>query len=134
MMKVDVSGQDLIVRDFKKLKVWQKAMLLSEKMYKIAKSFPKHEEYGMRSQVERASSSIALNIAEGQGFAGLFPQKEIFHYSLAKSSAYETRSQVELLFRIGYINMESYKELEKEVCEIIKMLTSLIYKKKAEID
>lgn len=52
---------------YRDLIVWQKAVALSLKVYKTTEGFPKHELYGLASQVRRASVSIACNIAEGQG-------------------------------------------------------------------
>ncbi len=58
------------MRDFAKLKVWEKAHFLTLAIYKITASFPKEEIYGLVSQMRRASVSIAANIAEGCGKTG----------------------------------------------------------------
>ena len=50
---------------FEKLEVWQMAVEYIELIYKIAELLPKNEEYNLRSQITRAATSIALNIAEG---------------------------------------------------------------------
>lgn len=50
---------------FEKLIVWQKAMILGEKVNELADSFPKKEKYNLSAQILRAVDSIALNIAEG---------------------------------------------------------------------
>ena len=50
---------------FRKLDVWQKAMDLVERVYKLTNYFPSNELYGLTSQLKRAATSIALNIAEG---------------------------------------------------------------------
>lgn len=132
-MKKDMNGQNFFARDFKQLEVWKKAVSLTEKVYKLAKGFPQHEKYGLRSQIERSSSSISCNLAEGQGYAGIFPNQEIHFYAIANGSAYEVRAQIELIYRVGYVNLETYEELENEVRQIIKMLISLIKKVKREI-
>lgn len=128
-----MNGQNIFAKDFKQLEVWKRAVLLTEKIYELTKEFPKHELYGLRSQIERASSSISSNISEGQGYAGLFPNQELHFYSIASGSAFETRSQIELIYRVGYVSLETYQQLEKEICEIIKMLFALIKKVKREI-
>ncbi|MFT4413361.1 four helix bundle protein [Fredinandcohnia humi] len=132
-MKKDMNGQDIFAKDFKQLEVWKKAVSLTEKIYELTKEFPKHELYGLRSQLERASVSISSNLAEGQGFAGIFPNQVYHFYAIACGSAFETRSQIELIYRVGYVNLETYQQLEKEICEIIKMLFALIKKVKREI-
>ena len=55
--------------DFKSyldLEVWRKAMDLVVSCYRIAKSFPKNEIYGLTSQLQRAAVSIPANIAKGR--------------------------------------------------------------------
>ncbi|HYC67303.1 four helix bundle protein [Brevundimonas sp.] len=49
------------------LKVWQIALDLTESLYRLSSAWPKHEQYGLVSQIRRASVSIAANIAEGAG-------------------------------------------------------------------
>ena len=55
------------MQDFRQLRVWQLAHELTLDVYRITKSFPKDEQYGLTSQLRRCSSSIAANIAEGCG-------------------------------------------------------------------
>jgi four helix bundle protein len=50
---------------FEKLKVWQKAVDLSESVNQLTKSFPKDELFILSSQIKRAADSVSLNIAEG---------------------------------------------------------------------
>ena len=52
---------------YKQLKVWQKAMTLVIDVYKATNNFPKHEKYGLISQMRRCAISIPSNIAEGHG-------------------------------------------------------------------
>ena len=55
------------MKDFRKLKVWQKAHRLTLKVYEITGKFPTDELYGVTSQMRKSSSSIPMNIAEGCG-------------------------------------------------------------------
>ena len=50
---------------FKKLNAWQSAYVLTLDVYKVTKSFPKSEVYGLTSQLRRAVVSVPANIAEG---------------------------------------------------------------------
>ena len=50
---------------FEKLEIWQLAIQLSVKTYKVTKSFPSEEKFGLVSQIRRASNSVSANIAEG---------------------------------------------------------------------
>lgn len=55
----------MLKMSYQKLKIWQKAMELTNLVYEFTKSFPKEELYGLTSQMRRAAVSIAANIAEG---------------------------------------------------------------------
>src|ERR1043166_5306871 len=58
------------MKDFRNLKVWEKAHQLALALYPITASFPGQEAYGLASQIRRAASSIPSNIAEGCGREG----------------------------------------------------------------
>jgi len=49
------------------LRVWQEAMDLVTEVYRLSKSFPSEEKYGLASQIQRAAVSVPSNIAEGHG-------------------------------------------------------------------
>jgi len=51
---------------YRDLRVWQQAMDLAEEVYRETEGFPKHELYGLTSQIRRAAVSVASNIAEGK--------------------------------------------------------------------
>jgi four helix bundle protein len=53
------------VRSFRDLRVWQGAMDLVEMIYKVSVDSPRHETYGLTSQIRRAAISVPSNIAEG---------------------------------------------------------------------
>lgn len=55
------------IKSHRDLIAWQKAMDLTVLIYEITKTFPSDEKFGLISHIRRASSSIAANIAEGQG-------------------------------------------------------------------
>jgi four helix bundle protein len=58
------------VKDFRELKVWEKAHQFALLAYRLTETFPKHELFGMTSQIRRCGSSIPANIAEGCGRLG----------------------------------------------------------------
>ena len=55
------------VRSYKDLLVWQRAMDLVDACYHLTRGFPSEERFGLRSQIRRAATSVAANIAEGHG-------------------------------------------------------------------
>lgn len=62
---------------FKDLKSWQKAFDLTLNIYRVTKSFPREEIYGLTSQMRRAAVSVVSNIAEGKGRAS---DKDLLRY------------------------------------------------------
>jgi 23S rRNA-intervening sequence protein len=62
--------EDVGMKNFRELKVWQKAHGLTLAVYQVTASFPREELYGLTTQMRRASSSIAANLAEGCGRNG----------------------------------------------------------------
>jgi four helix bundle protein len=50
---------------FRELKVWQRAMDFTVRIYALSSTFPQSERFGLTSQIRRAAVSIPLNIAEG---------------------------------------------------------------------
>lgn len=65
------------MNNYKELVVWKKAIDFAVSIYELLKKFPKDEKWGLCSQLQRASTSIAANIAEG---AGRNSDKEFIHF------------------------------------------------------
>jgi four helix bundle protein len=112
------------MKDFRQLKVWEKAHQLALAVYKATKGFPKEELYGLTSQIRRASMSIPTNIAEG---CGRNTDAEFARFlQIAMSSASETEYQLLLSHDLEFLTKEQYEKLNADVTEIKRMLTSLI--------
>ena len=117
------------MRDFRKLKVWEKAHLLAKAVYAATKSFPVEERYGMTSQIRRAAVSIPTNIAEGCGRQG---EKELSRFlGIAAGSASEVEYLLLLSFELGFFDNE-YRDLNQRVVEVKKMISALVTKLIAE--
>jgi len=58
---------DAPIQSYRDLRVWREAMLLAEEAYRLTKSFPRDELFGLTSQIRRAAASVPANIAEGYG-------------------------------------------------------------------
>ncbi len=124
-------SQSLIVKDFKTLKVWQKANAFEQDIMELVKGFPSYEQYRLTDQLIRASRSIGANIAEGN--TQLFIKRELFHANSALGSAGECRNHLLTAYQNGYINREQYDALDEKLIEIIKMLYGYIKRLKLEI-
>jgi len=111
------------MRDFKKYNIWTLSHELTLDIYKISKEFPKGEIYNLTSQIQRASSSIPTNIAEG---AGRDSDAEFNRFlTIALGSASETEYLILLSKDLGYMNSESYEELTFKVNTVKKKIYSL---------
>ena len=109
---------------YRKLIVWQKAMLFSKQVYRLVEQFPVSEKYALSDQVRRAVVSIPSNIAEGCGRAS---NRDYAHFlSIARGSLYETMTQLEMAKEFGYL--ESIDGTETLAAEISRMLTTLMKK------
>ena len=118
------------MRNFKELKVWQKSHQLTLAVYKATSAFPKEEVYGLTSQIRRASTSIAANIAEGCGRNG---EADFARFLLiAMGSASELEYHLLLTYDLGFLKESDYEQLTTEVTEVKRMLTSFIQKLKAD--
>jgi four helix bundle protein len=110
------------MRDFKQLKVWQKAHRLTLAVYENTARFPGDERFGLTIQLRRATVSIPSNIAEGCGRTG---DRELAHFlSLAAGSACEVEYQILLARDLAYISTEQHRQLDEQVNEVKRMLYS----------
>ncbi|MDZ7807728.1 MAG: four helix bundle protein [Gracilimonas sp.] len=111
------------MRDFRKLKVWQKSHEITLAVYKSTVLYPKEEMYGLISQMRRSASSIPANIAEG---CGRNSQSQLAHFlNIGMGSASELEYQLILSKDLGFINDQIFKEQTNQVTEVKRMLTSL---------
>ena len=114
------------MKDFRNLKVWEKAHPLVLALYPVTASFPRHETYGLASQIRRAASSIPSNIAEGCGREG---DPELARFCIiARGSATELEYQLLLARDLKLIQPQDYERLSEQTVEIKRMLTVLVQK------
>jgi four helix bundle protein len=112
-----------VVRSYRDLIVWQKAMTLAEHVYLETRAFPKEEIYGLTRQMRRAAVSIASNIAEGQGRQG---RAELLHFlGQARGSLAELGTQITLSTRLGLLNSDQEESLSSLVAEVGRLLHAL---------
>jgi len=117
------------MKDFRSLKVWEKAHALTLVIYKSTESFPKQEMYALTSQIQRAAVSIPANIAEG---CGKDSDAELKRYCLiAMGSSSELEYLLLLAGDLGYLPKEKFQSMSSDLVEIRKMLNALIQRLKA---
>ncbi|MBO5232716.1 MAG: four helix bundle protein [Prevotella sp.] len=109
---------------YKNLLVWQQAILFTTEIYKLTRTFPREEIYGLVSQIRRAAVSIPSNIAEGYGRS---TNTDLVHFLyMALGSSNEVDTQLVIAMNIGYITREQYKAMDTINAEINAMLRALI--------
>ncbi len=111
------------MRPHHNLDVWKKAIDFSLSVYSATESFPKDERFGLISQLQRASVSIAANIAEGAGRKS--PKEFVNFLSIALGSASEVETELLIAFRLGYFRETEFQELVSKLDEIGRMITGL---------
>ena len=115
-----------VIRKYKNLMIWQKATEFALSIYMITKDFPKEEIYGITSQLRRASTSIAANIAEGSERGS---DKEFIRFlRIAAASLAEVETYLYFAWRLDFITDSVYQELLLATMENGKMINGLILK------
>jgi four helix bundle protein len=112
------------MKDFRKLKVWEKAHALALAIYASPISFPAEERYGLTNQIRRAAVSIPTNIAEGCS-QGTDPDLARF-LQIRMGSASEVEYLLLISRDLGFLPGEPNKRTNSELIEIKKMLAVLI--------
>ena len=108
---------------FENLKVWQRAIDLSGEIYQLTESFPKKEMYVLTSQIQRASDSIALNIAEGSTGQTNPEFKRFLGFALR--SAIEVVSCLYLAKKRGLIDQDRFDYFYQFLTELVKSIQAL---------
>jgi len=114
------------VKDFRDLKVWEEAHLLTLEVYGVTAKFPREEIFGLTSQMRRSSVSIGANIAEGCGKRG---NNEFQRFlQIAAASASELDYHLLLAHDLKFLTDSDYQTLANHLSRLRKMLTSLVQK------
>ena len=118
------------MKSFRDLTVWGKAHALVLACYEATTSFPKHELFGLVSQIRRCSSSVPANIAEGCGRRG----NGEFHrfLQIAMGSASELEYHLLLSRDLKFLDSSRHERSQLQTEEVKRMLASLIRKVDAE--
>jgi four helix bundle protein len=111
-------------RTFKDLLVWQKAHQLALAVYRLTASFPKQETYGLTCQMQRASVSVAANIAEGFKRRGVADKARLLN--IAQGSLEECRYFLILAEDLGYGDTKEQMIVLEEVSRFLEAYTRRI--------
>ncbi len=112
------------MRNYRDLEVWKKAHELTLQLYKVSRSFPREEIYGLTSQLRRAAASIGANLAEGCGRQTDNEMARFVRIALGSSS--ELDYHLLLSRDLGLVGDEDYRHSATELTRVRKMLRSLL--------
>lgn len=111
-------------QDYRDLIVWQRSIDLCLSIYKLTRTFPTEEQYGLTSQLRRASVSVASNIAEGRGRLNA-PEFRQF-LGLSQGSLYELQTQLVVAKGLGIGDGGALTKAQSLSDEVSKLLGSFI--------
>lgn len=114
------------ISSYKDLKMWHKAKDFAVHVYKTTEQFPREEQYGLTSQLRRASVSVASNIAEG--FRRRSAKEKIQFLRISYGSGAEIETQLIISRELGYIDNIHYEKLISDLEEIMKIINVVINK------
>jgi four helix bundle protein len=112
------------VQDYKELDVWRKSVALTTELYKLTSRFPDAERYGLTSQIRRATTSVAANIAEGwgRGSTGEYIQ----FLTVARGSLMELETHLIVACNLHFLDSDGFGSVSKPLQDIGRMLNRLI--------
>jgi four helix bundle protein len=113
---------------FRKLIVWQRAHAMTLAVYKASENFPRHELFGLTSQIRRSAASVPANIAEGYALGS--SANYLRHLNIAVGSLAETEYHLELAHDLGYLADVDHSKL----CEFAREIGYLLSRLKASIE
>ena len=119
------------IRSFKDLRAWQEGHKLALMIYKITKTFPQDEQFGLTNQLRRAAVSFTSNIAEG--FSRTSYKEKVQFYSIALGSLTEIQSQLLIARDIEYLTDKTFREVEDQTINVSKITNGLIRMSKTVI-
>ena len=112
------------MKTHKDLEVWKKSISLVTILYKLTKSFPKDELYGLIQQIRRSAVSVPSNIAEGAARNHKTEYIQFLYIALGSLSELETQCLISK--NLEYVNDQNYNSINDAIQEIRRMLLGLI--------
>jgi four helix bundle protein len=119
------------VRSYQQLQVWQIAMDIAEDVYRLTAEFPKHQQYVLCNQLQRACVSVPSNIAEGH--ARDSTREYLHHISIAMGSTAELETQLILAGRLQYAAESQLEPLMARIDRMGRMAGGLQRALKAKL-
>ncbi|HLP50106.1 MAG TPA: four helix bundle protein [Chitinophagales bacterium] len=114
----------MLTLNHKNLEVWKQSMQLVKIVYLLTKQLPKEEQFGLISQMRRASVSVCSNIAEGAS-RKTEPDRKKF-YMIARSSLVELDTQIEISLGLSFLTEADIEQLKPLTISVFRILSTFI--------
>lgn len=112
------------IKSFTDLNAWKEGHKLVLEVYKVAKGFPKEEQFGLTNQIQRAAVSITSNLAEGFS-RGSYKDKVVF-YHISLGSLTEVQNQLLIAYDLTYLGKTEFNKLAEQTVVVNKLINGLI--------
>jgi len=109
---------------FEEMPVWQKAMDLAVRIFRLTEKLPRKEDYGLTSQIRRSALSISGNLAEG--FGRKHTKDKLNFYYDSRGSLAETKSHLIYGYKVEYFTQIEFTENTNLIEDVWKELNFLI--------
>jgi four helix bundle protein len=118
-------------QSFKELRVWQEAKDLAVETYNLTRTGLLSKDYGLRDQMQKSVVSVACNIAEGYERNS---HKDFIRFlMISKGSLSELRTQLEIAYSIGYLDITEVEKIDGQCKKLGAMITRLIQSRKERL-
>jgi four helix bundle protein len=114
------------VKRYRDLDIWKKGIELVKDVYKVTEKLPKHEIYGLVSQMRRSAISIPSNVAEGFRRYHNKEYKQFLYVTLGSCAELET--QITIAKELDYVKQEIEAVLLEKLDHICRMISNLLKK------
>ena len=112
-----------MLRSYRDLDVWQRSLILVADIYRITRSLPSEERFGLTAQLRRAAVSVAVNIAEGYGRSTR--GEYLNHLSFARGSLFEVEALCTVCQELSFLKSEDLQVVEEHMIRMRQMLRGL---------
>lgn len=121
-------GSSITIRSYRDLEVWKTGIELTLACYAVTDGFPREERYGLTAQLRRAAVSVPSNIAEGHG--RWHTRDYIRFLYIANGSLMELETELHIAQRLGLLNGDDARNLERDTQRLGRMWSKLIVRLK----
>ncbi|MBS1656880.1 MAG: four helix bundle protein [Bacteroidetes bacterium] len=111
-------------KSYQDLDVWKESRQFVKLVYKLSRTFPNDEIYGLTQQMRRAAVSQFANISEGLGRRY---KKETVHFlPNAKGSLYELEAEIIVALDQNYLTDAAYNDIRDRIGFVLRLVNGTI--------